>query len=120
MDWIVRRGIEKIPQGVTFERASFVEPVNTCLKAITQCAPSAGEVVLIMGQGPIGLLFTMLVCRAGARVITTETIITRRELSLACGADQALDPRTADLRAIVASMTDGRGADLVILAASAR
>src|SRR2546428_8275198 len=43
MDWIVKRGIEKIPDGVSFERASFVEPVNTCFKAVTQCAPVAGE-----------------------------------------------------------------------------
>jgi L-iditol 2-dehydrogenase len=119
MDWIVRGGVEKIPDGVSFERASFVEPVNTCLKAVEQCAPAAGEVVLIMGQGPIGLLFTMLVSRTGARVLATETISTRRELSVQCGAEQALDPRTADVQTLLASLTEGRGADLVILAASA-
>jgi L-iditol 2-dehydrogenase len=119
MDWIVRRGVEKIPDGVSFERASFVEPVNTCLKAVEQCAPAAGEVVLIMGQGPIGLLFTMLVSRTGARVLATETIPTRRALSLQCGAEQALDPRTVDVQILLASLTEGRGADLVILAASA-
>ena len=60
MDWIVERGVEKIPDGVSFDRASFVEPVNTCLKAVVQCAPETGEVALVLGQGPIGLLFTML------------------------------------------------------------
>ena len=119
MDWIVERGVEKIPDGISFERASLVEPVNTCLKAVVQCAPAAGEVALVIGQGPIGLMFTMLVRRTGARVIATETIGSRRELSLRCGAEQALDPRTADVAARVASLTDGRGADLVILAASA-
>src|ERR1700681_757286 len=84
MDWIVERGVEKIPDGISFERASFVEPVNTCLKAVVQCAPEAGEVVLIVGQGPIGLLFTMLVRRTGARVIATETIPARRHLSSQC------------------------------------
>src|SRR4051794_3316360 len=39
MDWIVRRGVEKIPPGVSFDRAAFVEPLNTCLKAVVQCAP---------------------------------------------------------------------------------
>ena len=119
MDWIAESGVEKIPDGVSFDRASFVEPVNTCLKAVVECAPERGEVVLVMGQGPIGLLFSMLVKRAGAHVITTETIPSRRELSLECGAEQALDPRTADVAAIVRSLTDGRGADLVILAAAA-
>jgi L-iditol 2-dehydrogenase len=118
MDWIVERGVEKIPDGVSFERASFVEPVNTCLKAVVQCAPAAGEVALVLGQGPIGLLFTMLVRRTGARVIATETISSRRELSLRCGAEQAVDPRAADVAALVNSLTEGRGADLVIVATS--
>ena len=119
MDWIVERGVEKIPDGISFERASLVEPVNTCLKAVVQCAPAPGEVALILGQGPIGLMFTMLVRRTGARVIATETIGSRRDLSLRCGAEQALDPRAADVAASVGALTDGRGADLVILAASA-
>src|SRR5205823_14959136 len=50
MDWIVRGGVEKIPDGVSFERAAFVEPVNTCLKAVVQCAPQPDEVVMVVGQ----------------------------------------------------------------------
>ena len=99
MDWIVERGVEKIPDGVSFERASFVEPVNTCLKAVVQCAPEPGEVALILGQGPIGLLFTMLLRRAGAHVVTSDTIPSRRALSLRCGAEQVLDPRADDVAA---------------------
>jgi L-iditol 2-dehydrogenase len=119
MDWIVERGAEKIPDGVSFERASFVEPVNTCLKAVVQCAPAPDDVVLIVGQGPIGLLFTMLVKRTGARVISSDTIPERLELSRRCGALAAWDPRETDVAAKVAELTEGRGADLVILAASA-
>ena len=50
MDWIVEQGVERIPDGVSFERASFVEPVNTCLKAVNQCAPQPGEVALVVGR----------------------------------------------------------------------
>src|SRR6185503_19261072 len=57
--------------------------------------------------------------RTGARVIAVETIPARRELSLRCGAEEALDPKAVDVPALVGSLTDGRGADLVILAASA-
>ena len=67
MDWIVERGVEKIPDGVSFERATLVEPLNTCLKAVVQCDPQPDEFVVVMGQGPIGLMFTMLVRRTGAR-----------------------------------------------------
>jgi L-iditol 2-dehydrogenase len=118
MDWIVERGAEKIPDGVSFERASFVEPMNTCLKAVVQCAPTPDDVVLIVGQGPIGLLFTMLVKRTGARVVSSDTIPERLALSRRCGALAAWDPRETDVAAKVAELTEGRGADLVILAAS--
>jgi L-iditol 2-dehydrogenase len=118
MDWIVERGVEKIPEGVSFERASFVEPVNTCLKAVVQCAPQPGEVAVVIGQGPIGLLFTMLLRRTGVTLVSTDTIAARRELSRRCGAMEAWDPRQTNVEAEVRRLTDQRGADLVIVAAS--
>jgi L-iditol 2-dehydrogenase len=101
MDWIVERGVEKIPDAVSFERATLVEPLNTCLKAVVQCDPHPGEFVLIMGQGPIGLMFTMLVGRTGARIGATDTIASRLDLSLRCGAELAWNPRTVDVAAEV-------------------
>jgi L-iditol 2-dehydrogenase len=118
MDWIVARGVEKIPDGVSFERASFVEPVNTCLKAVVQCAPQPDETAVVIGQGPIGLLFTMLLRRTGVRIVTTDTIAARRELSRRCGALEAFDPREANVEAEVRGLTDQRGADLIVVAAS--
>jgi L-iditol 2-dehydrogenase len=118
-DWIVRRGVEKIPNGVSYDRACFVEPVNTCLKAVAQADPQPGDVVLIQGQGPIGLLFTMLVGLRGCRVLATDTMKTRLQLSERFGAERALDPRAADVPAELRRLTDGRGADVVIVAASA-
>lgn len=119
MDWIVERGVEKIPDGVPFERAALVEPLNTCLKAVVQCDPQPEDFVVVMGQGPIGLMFTMLVRRTGAAVAATDTIPERREIALRCGADPAWDPRASDVAAEVRKRTSGRGADLVIVAASA-
>jgi L-iditol 2-dehydrogenase len=118
MDWIVERGVEKIPEGVSFERASFVEPVNTCLKAVVQCAAQKDEVALVIGQGPIGLFFTMLLHRTGATVVATDTIAARRELSRECGALEAWDPRETDVNSEVRRLTEQRGADLVVVAAS--
>lgn len=119
MDWIVERGVEKIPDGISFERATLVEPLNTCLKAVVQCDPQPEDFVLIMGQGPIGLIFTMLANRAGARVAATDTIGARLEVAARCGAEFAWDPRTLDVASEVKRLTAGRGADLVIVAASA-
>jgi len=119
MEWIVERGVEKIPDGISYERATLVEPLNTCLKAVVQCDPQPEDNVLVMGQGPIGLMFTMLVHRTGARVAASDTIAERRELSARCGAAFTWDPRTADVAKEMRRLTDGRGADLVIVAVSA-
>ena len=118
MDWIVSRGVEKIPDHVSFERATLVEPLNTCLKAVAQCDPQPGDLVLVMGQGPIGLMFTMLAHRTGARVVATDTIGERRAIAARCGAEIAWDPRSVDVTAQVKKLTGGRGADLVMVAAS--
>jgi L-iditol 2-dehydrogenase len=118
MDWIVADGVEKIPDGISFERATLVEPLNTCLKAVVQCDPQPEDLVVILGQGPIGLMFTMLTHRTGARVAATDTIDARLALASQCGADFAWDPRTVDVAAQARQLTDGRGADLVIVAAS--
>ena len=116
MDWIVERGVEIIRQGVPFEVASFVEPVNTCVKAVRQCDPQPSDVVLVQGQGPIGLIFTMLLKLRGCTIVTTDTIDRRLELSRACGAHYALDPRTVDVASHLKDLTEGRGADMVFVA----
>lgn len=120
MDWIVERGVEKIPEGVSYDAASFVEPVNTCVKAVDQLGLGHEDTVLVQGQGPIGLVFTMLAKRAGCRVIATDTIGARLELSRKFGAGFVFDPREADVAAECRKLTEGRGADVVISATSAR
>jgi len=120
MDWIVERGVEIIPDGISFDEASLVEPLNTVLKAVNQCDPQPKDTVLVQGQGPIGLMFTMLAALRGARVVTTDTIELRRGLSLQCGAEISLDPRTSDVTSVLKGMTDGRGADIVFVAVSAK
>jgi L-iditol 2-dehydrogenase len=120
MDWVVRRGVVKLPDHVSFDRASFVEPVNTCLKALVKAAIRPDETVLVMGQGPIGLLFTMLLRRSGVEdVFGTDRIPARLETSHRLGAQQAWDPAGSDVSAKMRSQTQGRGADVVIVAASA-
>jgi L-iditol 2-dehydrogenase len=120
MDWIVERGVEKIPEGVSFDTAAFVEPVNTCVKAVVQCDPQPEDVVLVQGQGPIGLIFTMLLKLRGCTIVTTDTIATRLELSRQAGAHFALDPRTDDVQAKLKELTEGRGADMVFVATAVK
>lgn len=119
MDWIVERGIEKIPESVSFDQACWVEPVNTCLKGIEQLRLQQGDVVAILGQGPIGLIFTMLAKRTGATIFATDTMEFRRELSERLGA-VARDPRQAEFERETRAKTHGRGADAVIVATNVR
>ncbi|NUQ56859.1 MAG: zinc-binding dehydrogenase, partial [Dehalococcoidia bacterium] len=120
MDWIVRDGVEVIPEGVSFEAASFVEPVNTCVKAVDQVKPRPGDVVLVQGQGPIGLIFTLLLKRLGCVVVASDMMPERRGLSTRLGAAEAHDPREVDIPCRMKELTSGRGADLVIGAVSAK
>ncbi len=118
MDWIVKRGVEFIPEGVAFDQACWVEPVNTCLKGIELLGLMAGDAVAILGQGPIGLIFTMLAKRAGATVLSTDSIEFRRNLSRRFGA-RSFDPRESHFEQAVKTATGNRGADAAIVAASA-
>jgi L-iditol 2-dehydrogenase len=119
LDWIVERGIEVIPEGVSFDQACWVEPVNTCVKAMEMAKPARGDCVAILGQGPIGLIFTMLAKRAGATVIATDTMESRLRLAAEFGADLVANPRSQEVAAIGKRLTGGRGVDLAILAVSA-
>jgi L-iditol 2-dehydrogenase len=119
MDWIVRRGVERIPQTVSFDQACWVEPVNTCLKGVQMLKPASGDVVAVLGQGPIGLIFTMLVKRSGAAVIASDTIAHRLQLSADLGAEAA-DPSTPEFERLAQARTEGRGVDAVIVATNAK
>lgn len=119
MDWIVERGVEKIPRGISFDQACWVEPVNTCLKGVELLGARRSDVIAILGQGPIGLIFTLLVKRAGATVLATDSIEFRRRLAEGFGA-AAFDPRQSEFEKSIKAATDGRGVDAVIVATNAR
>jgi len=116
MDWIVAKGMVRIPEGVSFEQACFVEPVNTCIKGIRTLQLQPGETVLVMGQGPIGLILATLAKRAGVRVITSDLYSARLTMAASFGLNLTVDAFKADAGKTVREMTEGRGADAVILA----
>jgi L-iditol 2-dehydrogenase len=116
MDWIVERGAIPVPPGVAPEEAALVEPVNTCLKCVQKAGVAKGQTVLVVGQGPIGLILMQLARWAGAEVIASETLPDRMEMSRRLGALAVVDARR-DAAAEVRGMTSGRGADVTLLAA---
>jgi L-iditol 2-dehydrogenase len=128
MDWIVAgpaamgwgtektSGVVKVPGGVSLEAASFVEPVNTCLKAIQSLRLQTSETVLVIGAGPIGILMAWLAARAGATVVSSDLFPPRLNMAAAFGAAHTVEASKGDPAASVRELTEGRGADAVILA----
>jgi L-iditol 2-dehydrogenase len=119
MDWIVEKGTVRIPDGTSFEQACFVEPVNTCLKGIERMALAPGDTVLVIGQGPIGIILSVLAKRAGARVITSDLYSQRLTISEDFGLENSIDVSRTDPVQEVRRQTEGRGADAAILAVGA-
>lgn len=117
MPWIVERGMIAVPDNVTFEEATFVEPVNTCLRAVRKARVAPGETALVIGQGPIGMLLMLLAQYEGAQVFASDPIANRRAAGERFGALQCFDPTVANLREEMLRRTENRGADVVLLAA---
>jgi L-iditol 2-dehydrogenase len=116
MDWIVEQGTVRIPQGISFEQACFVEPVNTCMKGIEALRLEPGETVLTIGQGPIGIILSVLARRAGATVITSDLYPERLRIAKSLGFEHTIDASQNDSVRAVREQTEGRGVDAVILA----
>ena len=116
MPWVTERGMVAIPDDISFDEASFIEPVNTCIKAVEKARVAAGETVLVMGLGPIGLLLAMLSKLEGATVIGSDPMPERRAKGASLGVDLALDPGEGRLAQQIGSRTHGRGADVVLVA----
>ena len=117
MDWIVgRNGVVRIPDGISFEQASFIEPVNTCMKGIETLGLTSGETVLVMGQGPIGIILAVLARRRGTRVVTSDLLPQRHTIAKAFGLEENIDASTSNTVRAIKGRTEGRGADAVILA----
>ena len=116
MNWIVRKGTVRIPDGVSFEQACFVEPVNTCLKGIERMNLRPGDSVLVIGQGPIGIILSVLAKRTGASVTTSDLYEQRLTISKAFGLSDVIHAARLDPVQEMRNRTEGRGADAVILA----
>ncbi len=118
MDWVVRRGLIKLPDDIPFEQAAWIEPVNTCYKAIELLHLQADETVLVIGQGPIGILLAALARRKGATVLTSDLYPERHAIAATYGLNHPLDA-SADVVKECKAVTEGRGADVALLAVGA-
>ena len=117
MDFVVAYGgVVPIPDDVPFEQAAFVEPLMTVLKGVKMLNLASDDTVLVIGQGPIGLMHAALSQRIGARVLTSDLFAERHAIAARFGLKEPIDASKENVVERVFAATDGRGADAVILA----
>jgi L-iditol 2-dehydrogenase len=112
---IVERNLYEIPEDMTYQDAALVEPLACVLKGVEDSGLKEGDNVVVIGLGPIGLMFVRLAKAAGARVIALGRRQTQLERAESLGADKLIS--TTHLEnpvAAVQALTDGRGADVAI------
>ncbi len=109
------RALVKIPDDMPADIAVFAEPVNCVMGAMNKLRLLPGETALVLGAGPIGLYFTMLLKANGAgKVIVSEPSAFRAEYAKKCGADVVIDPTRENLVEAVKSLTQGLGTDVTV------
>ena len=123
MDWIVGDGVTpagliKVPDDIPFEQAAFIEPVNTCFKAVKLLALEPDDTVLVIGQGSIGIILAALAKQTGATVLTSDMYAERHAVAAKFGLDRPLDAR-GDVVAACKAATERRGADVALVAVGA-
>ncbi len=111
----VRHAAFKVPKELSDEAASFTEPLACCLRAVRRAGVMPGDVAWVIGLGSVGCLFVQLLRRSGVTVVGSDLLPARLALGRGFGAEvfrsgEILEERVRDL-------TDGRGADVVLVTA---
>lgn len=123
-DFVLAReeSLHLIPENVSFEAAAFSEPLACTTHAVMEKTQiKDGDVVLVIGPGPIGLLAAQVANAEGATVILSGITQDKERLEFAkkLGIEHIIDSQSEDLEAFVFELTDGYGADKVIDASGA-
>jgi len=108
----------KIPDDVSFEEATLIEPVACCLRALKKCKIQPEDTVVIIGAGPSGIIHTTFSRSFGAsQIIVSDLVNYRLEAARRFGADLTINPQSESLVKKVEEVTNGIGADIVVVTA---
>jgi threonine dehydrogenase-like Zn-dependent dehydrogenase len=108
------RSCHRISDAVPRHLAALAEPLSCVVNGVRLARMEPGETAVVLGAGPIGLMFTALLRLMGSSVVAVEPAIQRRRLATVLGADQAIDPARQGVEEVVQGATDGIGADVVV------
>jgi len=108
---IVKQNAFRKPKNLTFEEASFLEPLSCVVHGISSLHIEKGDRILVMGAGPIGLLHLLLLKDKGARVSIVDMHPTRLRVAGRFRAEAALQPE--HIESAIQELTRGFGFDAV-------
>lgn len=109
--------VQEIPANMSYEEASLVEPFAACFRGQRKLEIKPGDIVTIIGAGPIGLMHLKLAKLFGAsKVIMSEIYEQRIKMAERMGADYVINPMEEDLEKKIMELTDQKGSDAVIVA----
>ncbi|MFT3803864.1 MAG: 2,3-butanediol dehydrogenase [Burkholderiaceae bacterium] len=110
---VKRRWVHPISNAIPLDQAALIEPLSVGHHAFIRSGAKAGDVALVGGAGPIGLLLSAILKAKGLRVIVTELSAARKEKARESAvADHILDPTEVDVVAEVMKITGDKGADV--------
>jgi len=114
------KGLNLIPEGLPFEEAAVTEPLACVLNGQELAGVGNGDVVVVVGAGPIGCLHVRLArARGAAQIVLVDMNGSRLEMSAQrVEPDSAIDASKDNAVDAVLKLTDGRGADVIITAAA--
>lgn len=116
----VDRGVHIIPDELSYEEATFHEPLGCVVRAQRAAQLIPGQSVLVIGSGMAGLLNVALARASGARKIMAVDLVTYRlQAAKRFGAEEAFDP-SEDIPKCFRQLNEGRLADLVLVCAGAK
>ena len=106
---------QKVPEHLSFEEAAVAEPLACVLHGAKLASIQPGDVVAIIGSGPIGILHAQVAKHMGAaKVVIFDLVDERLKVARSVGADLAVNAGREDPAEVVKAETDGLGADVVI------
>ena len=118
---IVRQNLLILPDTVSFRNAALVEPLACVLRAVEMTGIAEGDTVVVIGMGPIGLMFVQVLKSLGARVVALGNRDTQLTMARDMGADHVVDSTYSNVVEQVRRVTGGRrGADVVIEAVGSK
>ncbi len=115
--WNIRQGgVLQIPEKVSFEEASFIEPIACCLRGLSRSKVSSDDTVLVIGSGPVGLTHLQLLKNIGSNILISDINKKRLNTAKSQGANKIYDIAEGDITTRVREDTDGLGVDVALVA----